>query len=70
MLKDNKWRNPAAIVECEWLFNRLGDENIRIFDCTTYLHYTDDHPSKPYDVESGFSAVSYTHLTLPTKRIV
>ena len=55
MLKDNKWRNPAAIVECEWLFNRLGDENIRIFDCTTYLHYTDDHPSKPYDVESGFS---------------
>ena len=55
MLKDNKWRNPAAIVECEWLFNRLGDENIRIFDCTTYLHYRDDHPSKPYDVESGFS---------------
>ena len=55
MLKDNKWRNPAAIVECEWLFNRLGDESIRIFDCTTYLHYTDDHPSKPYDVESGLS---------------
>ena len=55
MLKANKWRNPAAIVECEWLLNRLGDENIRIFDCTTYLHYTDDHPSKPYDVESGFS---------------
>ena len=55
MLKDNKWRNPAAIVECAWLFNRLGDENIRIFDCTTYLHYTDDHPSKPYDVESGFA---------------
>tara|TARA_B100001093_G_scaffold160972_1_gene153392 strand:+ start:37 stop:924 length:888 start_codon:yes stop_codon:yes gene_type:complete len=55
MRKDNKWRNPAAIVECEWLFNRLGDANIRIFDCTTYLHYTDDHPSKPYDVESGFS---------------
>ena len=55
MLKDNKWRNPAAIVECEWLCNRLGDENIRIFDCTTYLHYTDDHPSKPYDVESGFA---------------
>ena len=47
MTRDNKWRNPKAIVECEWLFNRLGDEDIRAFDCTTYLHYTDDHPSKP-----------------------
>ena len=63
MTRDNKWRNPKAIVECEWLFNRLGDEDIRAFDCTTYLHYTDDHPSKPYDVESGFA--DYKKSSIP-----
>ena len=40
------WKYPQYIVECEWLENQLNNEDIRIFDCTTYLHYTDDHPSK------------------------
>lgn len=53
MTNADQWRYPDAIVECEWLFKHLEDKNIRVFDCTTYLHYTDDHPSKPYDVESG-----------------
>ena len=47
---------PEAIVDCKWLYNRLDDDNIRIYDCTTILHYTDDHPDKPYDVESGFKS--------------
>ena len=59
----DQWRYPAAIVECEWLFNHLEDQNIRVFDCTTYLHYTDDHPSKPYDVESGVA--DYKHDSIP-----
>ena len=56
------WKNPNAIVSCEWLHNNLNNPDIRIYDCTTYLHYKDNDPSLPYIV-----AVSYTQLTLPTK---
>ena len=47
------WKYPESIVTCEWLREELPNDEIRVFDCTTYLHYTDDHPTKPYDVESG-----------------
>ena len=57
-----EWKHPEAIVECGWLKNQLENPEIRIFDCTTYLHYTDDHPSKPYDVESGFSDYIEAHI--------
>ncbi len=50
-----QWKYPEALVSCEWLNQHLNDKNVRIFDCTTYLHYTDYHPSKPYDAESGRS---------------
>ena len=53
---------PEAIVDCNWLYNRLDDDNIRIYDCTTILHYTDDHPDKPYDVESGFESYKISHI--------
>ena len=56
------WKYPQYIVECEWLENQLNNEDIRIFDCTTYLHYTDDHPSKPYDVESGYLKYKKSHI--------
>ena len=51
--KKNEWKYPASIVSCEWLYENVNDKNVRIFDCTTYLHYTDHQQSKPYDVESG-----------------
>ena len=51
------WHHPQAIVECDWLEAQLASlsirPSIRIFDCTTYLHFTDDHPEKPYEVNSG-----------------
>ena len=47
------WKNPNAIVSCEWLHNNLNKPDIRIYDCTTYLHYKDNDPSLPYIVESG-----------------
>ena len=56
------WKYPEYIVQCEWLKENLTNKNIRIFDCTTYLHYTDDHPSKPYDVESGFLDYKKSHI--------
>ena len=53
MKKNTQWMYPEAIVECNWLKNKFDEQNIRVFDCSTYLHYTDDNPTKPYDVESG-----------------
>ena len=56
------WKYPEAIVECGWLKKRINQKNIRIFDCTTYLHYTDDNPDKPYDVESGLKSYQFEHI--------
>ena len=57
-----KWKFPNAIVDCSWLYNKIGDDNIRVYDCTTYLHYTDNDPNKPYIVESGFSEYKKEHI--------
>ena len=53
---------PEAIVTCEWLKENLEDKKVRIYDCTTFLHYTDEHPSKPYDVESGYKDYLEKHI--------
>ena len=60
--REIKWKYPESIVSCEWLRKNLSDKNIRIYDCTTYLHYTDTHPSKPYDVESGIKNYRKGHI--------
>ena len=59
---DVDWRFPEAIVDCYWLNDQIGNHSIRIFDCTTYLEYTDAHPSKPYDVFSGLAAYEAAHI--------
>ena len=56
------WHHPQAIVECDWLKSQLDNPTIRIFDCTTYLHFTDDHPEKPYEVKSGLSKYQKAHI--------
>ena len=60
--KINQWKFPEEIVSCQWLKDRLSDKSIRLFDCTAYLHYTDDHPSKPYDVISGIENYRKKHI--------
>ena len=55
-----EWKYPEAVVETDWLAKHLEDGDIRIFDCTTYLRYTDDDPSQPYIVESGRAAGTLT----------
>ncbi len=57
-----KWKYPNAIVKCEWLHDRIKSKNIRVYDCTMYLHYTDEDPSKPYDVESGYEKYKESHI--------
>ena len=62
-IDDIQWQHPNAIVECDWLKDHIGNTSLRIYDCTTYLHYTDDHPSKPYDVVSGLAQYSKAHIS-------
>ena len=57
------WKYPEAIVTCEWLDKNRNNDNIRIYDCTTYLHYTDNDPTKPYNVESGLKDYETSHIT-------
>ena len=57
-----KWKYPESVSECEWLVNNLDRDDIRIYDCTTYLHYADENPLKPYDVESGLKDYKVDHI--------
>jgi thiosulfate/3-mercaptopyruvate sulfurtransferase len=59
---------PEAIVDCDWLKSRLNRQNIRVFDCTTYLHYKDNNPAKPYDVESGLK--NYKLENIPSSAFI
>ena len=63
MAKKISWKNPNAVVSCDWLNNNLNSPNIRIFDCTTYLHYRDNDPTLPYIVESGREKYENIHIT-------
>ena len=56
------WKYPEAIISCEELKRNLGNKRVRIYDCTTFLNYTDNHPSKPYDVESGYQDYLKEHI--------
>ena len=62
MVDSAQWKHSNAIVECDWLKDHIDDQSIRIYDCSTYLHYTDDHPSKPYDVVSGLTEYKKEHI--------
>ena len=62
MTKNHRWKNPNAVVSCDWLNNNLNNPNIRIFDCTTYLHYRDNDPTLPYIVESGREKYENIHI--------
>ena len=58
----SEWLYPDAVVETDWLERHLEDESVRVFECTTYLHYMDDDPSLPYIVESGRSDYEGDHI--------
>tara|TARA_Y100000588_G_scaffold391330_1_gene499619 strand:- start:565 stop:1470 length:906 start_codon:yes stop_codon:yes gene_type:complete len=60
--KSINWLFPEKIIDCDTLNEKLGNNEIRVFDCTTFLDYTDDHPSKPYDVKSCWSNYKDAHI--------
>ena len=62
MNNEIEWKFPNAIVNCEWLAKNINNNNIRTYDCTTYLHYRDNDPSLPYVVESGREQYEKSHI--------
>ena len=62
MNNEIEWKYPKAIVNCEWLAENINNNNIRTYDCTTYLHYRDNDPSLPYVVESGREQYEKSHI--------
>lgn len=42
--------HPDYLVSTQWLADHLGDRDLRLFDCTTFL---DPDPVKTYNVRSG-----------------
>ena len=56
------WKDPNAIISCYWLNDNLYNSHIRIYDCTTYLHYKDNNPTLPYIVESGREKYEIIHI--------
>lgn len=57
-----EWLYPDAIVETDWLADNLAAPSVRIFECTTYLRYTDGDPHQPYIVESGRADYETGHV--------
>ena len=45
-----------SLVDTSWLENNI--DKVKIIDCSWHM---------PQTQRNGFEAVSYTHLTLPTK---
>ncbi len=51
-MTDIQFQNPDALVGTDWLADHLGDDDLRLFDCTFYLQPTDEE-GVPYRVVSG-----------------
>jgi len=56
-----RYTHPEAIAETRWLAENLRDPSLRVFDCTTYLHY-ETGTGRPYSVESGRADYDRGHI--------
>ena len=50
-------REPNALISTEALARELGDSNLRVFDCTTYLEPPPPGSDDPYIAVPGRSMV-------------
>jgi len=58
-IEANQFKHPEFLVSTDWLAERLGDPNLRIYDCTTHLL---PHPTKAYTVGSGREDYDKGHI--------
>ena len=57
-----QWREPSALIETEVLEAALGDSDLRILDCTTWLRPAEPGDDAPYRVEPGRSDYDAGHI--------
>jgi len=55
-------REPQALISCEELTAALGDANLRIYDCTTYLEPTPPGSDDPYIAVPGRKTFEEAHI--------
>jgi thiosulfate/3-mercaptopyruvate sulfurtransferase len=60
-LTEAKYQYPEALVSCDWLQAHLDDPDLRIYDCTVYLH-PETGTDRPYRVESGRADYDAGHI--------
>jgi thiosulfate/3-mercaptopyruvate sulfurtransferase len=56
------YRNLAAIISTAELSAALGEDNLRVFDCTTYLDPPTADTKAPYTVRSGRADYDAGHI--------
>jgi len=60
-MTEARYLYPDQLVSTAWLADHLGDPDLRLFDCTTYLIYETD-TGRPYRVASGRSDYDAAHI--------
>jgi thiosulfate/3-mercaptopyruvate sulfurtransferase len=60
-MAESRYLYPEAVVGTQWLEDNLADPSLRIFDCTTYLHY-ETGTGRPYKVVSGRADYEAGHI--------
>jgi thiosulfate/3-mercaptopyruvate sulfurtransferase len=55
-------RDPDALISTEQLASRLGDSNLRIYDCTTYLEPPPAGSDEPYLAVPGRHTFEQAHI--------
>lgn len=56
-----RFHYPETLVSGDWLEEHLGDPDLRVFDCTTYLEY-EEGTGRPYRVVSGRADYDAAHI--------
>ena len=55
-------RDPNALITTQELADSLGQPDLRVFDCTTYLRPAPPESGDPYVVESGRASFEEAHI--------
>ncbi len=55
-------REPNALISTEALARQLGDSNLRVFDCTTYLEPLPQGSDEPYLAVPGRGSFETAHI--------
>jgi thiosulfate/3-mercaptopyruvate sulfurtransferase len=61
-MKEVRMREPNALISTEALARELGSNNLRVFDCTTYLEPPPPGSDDPYIAVPGDASFATAHI--------